>query len=297
MIADLAIVVPPPGGVWTLLAQWRVDPVTVGSLLAAASLYALGLIRLRRTGRAFLPGAAIAFYAGIATLILALCSPVDAYSDVSFNVHMAQHLLLTLAAPPLLALGAPITLALRASEPATARRLTRLLRGRVSSFLSHPVVGWSLFVGVAFVVHLSPLFDASLRSNVVHAFEHALWLSASLIYWWPIVGRDPSPHPMAYPTRLLSLFLTMPAMSFLALAIFSSSTALYPSYAALPAPWGPMALASQQDAAVLMWLVGNLGSMVAILCIAAAWKRDEDTRQRRLEAREDAAASAGLTPP
>jgi cytochrome c oxidase assembly factor CtaG len=296
MIADLAIVVPPSGGVWTTLAQWRVDPVTVGSLLAAASLYALGLIRLRRAGRAFLPGAAVSFYAGIATLVLALCSPVDAYSDVSFNVHMAQHLLLTLAAPPLLALGAPITLALRASQPATARRLTRLLRGRVSSFLSHPVVGWCLFVGVAFVVHLSPLFEASLRSNVVHASEHALWLSAALIYWWPIVGRDPSPHPMAYPTRLLSLFLTMPAMSFLALVIFSSSTALYPAYAALPAPWGAAAaLASQQDAAVLMWLVGNLGSMVAMLFIAAAWKRDEDARQRRLEAREDAAA-ASLTP-
>ena len=285
MIADLAIVVPSRrAACGRRYAQWRVDPVTVGSLLAAASLYALGLIRLRRDGRAFLPGAAIAFYAGIATLIVALCSPVDAYADVSFNVHMAQHLLLTLAAPPLLALGAPITLALRASEPATARRLARLLRGRVASFLSHPVVGWCLFVGVAFVVHLSPLFDASLRSNVMHAFEHALWLSASLIYWWPIVGRDPSPHPMAYPTRLLSLFLTMPAMSFLALVIFTSSAPLYPTYAALPAPWGPMALVSQQDAAVLMWLVGNLGSMVAMLVIAAAWKRDEDARQRRLEA-------------
>ena len=290
MMPNLAIVVPSQGGTWTTLAQWRVDPVTVASLLATASLYALGLIRLHRAGRTFPRCAALAFYAGLGTLVVALCSPVDAYSDASFSVHMAQHLLLTLAAPPLLALGAPITLALRASDRATARRLSALLRGRVASFLSLPVVGWCLFVGVAFVVHLSPLFDASLRSNVIHALEHALWLGAALIYWWPIVGRDPSPHSMSYPTRLLSLFLTMPAMSFLALVIFSAAKPLYPTYAALPAPWGPMALVSQQDAAVLMWLVGNLASMVAILILAAAWKRDEDTRQRRLEAREDAAA-------
>jgi cytochrome c oxidase assembly factor CtaG len=290
MLDMVAVAIPPQGGVWTVLAQWRFDPVTVGSLLAAASLYALGLIRLHRVGRSFLPGASLAFFCGMATLVVGLCSPVDGYADVSYSVHMAQHLILTLAAPPLLALGAPITLALRVSSPATARRIARVLRGRVASFLASPVVGWVLFVGVAYVVHLSPLFDAALRSNVIHALEHALWLGAALIFWWPIVGRDPSPHPMAYPTRLLSLFLTMPAMSFLALVIYTARAPMYPTYAGLPAPWGPMALVSQQDAAVLMWLVGGAASMVAMLVVAAAWKRDEDARQRRIEEREDALA-------
>ncbi len=286
----VAVVIPPRGGAWTVLAQWRLDPVTVGSLLAAGSLYALGLIRLRRAGRPFLPGAPIAFSCGMAMLVVGLCSPVDGYADVSYCVHMAQHLILMLGAPPLLALGAPITLALRACSPAAARRIARTLRGRIASFLGLPIVGWLLFVSVPYVVHLSPLFDAALRSNVIHALEHALWLSAALIFWWPIVGRDPSPHRMAYPTRLLSLFLTMPAMAFLALVIYTARTPMYPTYAGLPAPWGPMALVSQQDAAVLMWLVGNAVSMVAMLIIAAAWKRDEDARQRRIEEREDALA-------
>ena len=116
-------------------------------------------------------------------------------------------------------------------------------------------------------------------------------MGAALVYWWPIVGRDPSPHPMSFPVRMLSLFLAMPAMSFLALAIYSARSPLYPTYASRPAPWGPSALADQHGAAVMMWLVGNLAFVVAMLIVAAAWKRDEDIRQRRLESRYQPMAS------
>ena len=125
----------------------------------------------------------------------------------------------------------------------------------------------------------------ALRSPAVHVLEHSLWLGAALVYWWPIVGRDPTAHPMGYPIRLLSLFLAMPAMSFLALAIYSAGTPLYPTYASLPPPWGPSAVADQRGGATMMWLVGNLALVVAMLVVAAAWKRDEDASQRRLEAR------------
>jgi cytochrome c oxidase assembly factor CtaG len=288
----VAIAVPAAGGGWAVLTHWVFDPVVVASILAAGSLYAAGLIRLRRRDRAIDRGAAAAFYAGLAAVVLALLSPLDAYADVSFTVHMGQHLVLTLLAPPLLALGAPITLALRSTSPSTARRISRVLGGRVASFLSRPLVGFLLFVSVPFVVHFSPMFDLALRSQAVHAAEHALWLGAALIYWWPIVGRDPTPHPVPHYVRLLSLFLAMPAMAFLAIAIYSASAPLYPTYASLPAPWGPASLASQRDAAVLMWVGGAFGSVIAMLIVAAAWKRDEDARQHRIEAREDAAAAA-----
>jgi putative membrane protein len=287
----VAIAVPAAGGGWSVLAHWVFDPFVVAAILAAGSLYAAGLVRLRRTGRSVDRSAAIAFFCGLSALVLALVSPVDAYSDVSFTVHMGQHLVLTLLAPPLLALGAPITLALRATSPNTGRRISRVLNGRTASFLSRPVVGFLLFVGVPFVVHFSPMFDLALRSQPVHAAEHALWLGAALVYWWPIVGRDPSPHPMPHHVRLLSLFLSMPAMAFLAVAIYSASAPLYPAYASLPAPWGPEALTSQRNAAVLMWVGGTFGSVLAMLIVAAAWKRDEDARQRRIEAREDAEAA------
>ena len=84
----------------------------------------------------------------------------------------------------------------------------------------------------------------------------------------------------------------MPAMSFLALAIYTADAPLYGTYASLPSPWGPQALADQRNAAVLMWVAGNLALVVAMLLVATSWKRHDDEAQRRIEAREDAAVAA-----
>jgi putative membrane protein len=284
-VAVVLLSVPPDARAATIITSWTLNPLAIVPIVAAAWLYGMGLRRAARAGTPHPRRAAVAFFAGLTVVALAVASPIDAYAEVSFSVHMAQHLLLTLLAPPLLAVGAPITLALRSTRPQTARLLSRLLRSVPAVVLSDPVVGWALFVGVALVIHLTPLFDLALRSSGAHALEHALWLAAALVYWWPIVGRDPSAHPVSYPVRLLSLFLAMPAMSFLALAIYSATGPLYEEYASLPAPWGPSALADQRAGATMMWLVGNLALVLAMLIVATAWKRDDDARQRRLEAR------------
>jgi putative membrane protein len=277
--------VPPDARAATILTSWTLNPLAVVPIVAAAWLYGMGLRRAARAGTPHPRRSAVAFFAGLAVVALALASPIDAYAEASFSFHMAQHLLLTLLAPPLLALGAPITLALRATRLDTARLVSRLLRTQLAVVLSNPVVDWVLFVGVAFAIHLTPLFDLALASPGIHVLEHALWLGAAIVYWWPIVGRDPTAHPVGYPLRLLSLFLAMPAMSFLALAIYSARAPLYDWYASLPAPWGRSALADQRAGATMMWLVGNLALVVAMLIVAAAWTHAEDTRQLRLEAR------------
>ena len=202
---------------------------------------------------------------------------------------MAQHLLLTFAAPVLLAMGAPTTLAMAALPIAGARLLARTMRSRVVALLATPLAGWSLFVGVPIVVHATRLFEWSLGSAGWHAVEHGLWIGAAFVYWWPIVGADPSPRPVRFGVRLLSLTLAMPAMSFLALAIYAADRPLYMAYAASPSPWGAGALDDQRNAAAMMWIAGNLALVIAMLVVAAMWKRHDDERQRRLEAREDAA--------
>lgn len=285
----MSVPVAPAGPAWS---AWVFEPLTVAGLLAAGSLYAAGTIRVGRRGGAVSRGRQAAWYGGLATLALALLSPVDAYADVSFAVHMTQHLLLTFVAAPLLALGAPIALALRALDVEAARRLSAVLRSRPALFLANPLVGWLVFVGAAWGIHFTPLFDLALRSNPWHALEHALWVAAACIYWWPIVGADPEVRPVPYPVRLLSLFLLIPATSFLALAFQTPNAPVYPTYALVAPPWGPNALASQRDAAAVMWIGGNLVLLVAMLLVAAAWKRADDERQRRLEAREDARAAA-----
>jgi cytochrome c oxidase assembly factor CtaG len=279
---------PPPFEPSSVVLAWRLDPATLLPIAAAASLYGVALRRLSREGHPFPRWRSAAFFAGVGVLVLALASPVEAYAHASFTVHMLQHLLLVLVAAPLMALGAPISLALRAiSSVARRRALARALRGRAASALARPVVGWLLFVLVPFGVHLTSLFDAALRSGPIHFLEHAVWLGSALVFWWPIVGSDPTPHPVSYPARLLSLTLAMPAQSFLALALLHADRALYPAYSGLPAPWGPAALSDQRGGAALMWLAGNLVLIAAMLAVAVAWKRHDDAAQRRAEQRED----------
>src|SRR6185312_10134907 len=103
------------------------------------------------------------WFGGLAVLFVALASPIATYDTTLFSVHMVQHLLLTLVAAPLLALGAPITLLLRVCSASTRQRLVLpILHSRVLRVLSFPVVTWVLFAGVMWASHFSGLYDASL---------------------------------------------------------------------------------------------------------------------------------------
>ncbi len=269
-------------------AGWGPDPLTLAALLGTGSLYAAGVLRLRRRSVAWPASRSAWFALGLLTLAVALVSPVEGCAELWLSWHMAQHLLITLVGPPLLALGTPIRLAMRATSTQTARTISIALRSRPATFLLHPITGWLLFVGASYAVHLTGVYDAALRSAGWHAAEHLVWVSSALVYWWPIVGRDPMPHPVPYPARMFSLLLAMPAMSFLSLSIYVAGQPLYPGYASLPAPWGPAAAHDQRVAAAMMWLVTGLVSIVAMLLIAVDWRRHDQSRQARAEARDDA---------
>src|SRR5262245_36122031 len=119
----VASAVPEPG--WGhILTAWTLQPQVLILLLAFSWLYALGVRAVnRRYPRSPWPRSRVAWcMAGLALMGLALLSPIDVYAEVFLWVHMIQHLLLLSLVPPLLLLGAPITLLLRASSTATRRR-------------------------------------------------------------------------------------------------------------------------------------------------------------------------------
>lgn len=229
-----------------------------------------------------------AWLGGLASLILALASPIERYDTTLFSVHMIQHMLLAFAAAPLLVLAAPVTLLLRAATPKARRNvILPVLHSRFMRVISNPFVTWGLFAIVMWGSHFSPLFDAALEDPFIHMLEHGLFLTTALLFWYPVIGADPGPYRLAHPARLGYLGLGMPFGSFLGLAIFSASTVLYPHYETLNLPWGPAPLEDQALAGGLMWAVGDGVFIVALVLAAAVWLRSEEQKGRVLDEQLD----------
>ncbi len=282
-----------------VLFEWSLDPLAIVGLLLAALVYRWAVVRVHRahpgnphpTYRSWL------FGGGLAAIGVALLSPIEAYEGTLFSVHMVQHMLLELVAAPLLLAGAPITLTLRTSSPAVRRALLRVLHSRALRALSFPVVAWILFAAVNWGWHFSVLYDEALENTALHYLQHATFLGAALLFWWPVIGADPSPWRLPHPVRLLYLFLAMPQNSFLGVALMSASTVLYPHYLTNGRTWGMTPIDDQALGGVIMWVVGDLAFLAGMAAVVVMWMRHEDRRTVRLDARLATERAARAEPP
>jgi cytochrome c oxidase assembly factor CtaG len=153
------------------------------------------------------------------------------------------------------------------------------------------VVAWAAFFGVLWGIHLTGWYEAALTNPAVHAGEHAVLLGTALLFWMPIVHADPVPSRLSHPARILYLFLAMPAMAFLGLAIAGADTVLYPAYA--QAEGVAAALADQQRAGAIMW-VGTMFLIVpALAFVLLDWMRADEREASRIDARLSAASEGG----
>jgi putative membrane protein len=225
------------------------------------------------------------FLAGLGVIGVALMSPIEAYEGSLFSVHMVQHMLLMFVAAPLLLAGAPVTLSLRAAGPRLRRALLTVLHSRLLRVLAFPIVAWVLFAAVNWGWHFSVLYDEALENVPLHYLQHATFLAAALLFWWPIVGADPGPWRLPHPLRLLYLFLALPQNSFLGVALLSATNVLYPHYVTNLRPWGISPLDDQALGAILMWVVGDLAFLAAMALVVVGWMRHEDRQTRRTDAR------------
>jgi cytochrome c oxidase assembly factor CtaG len=293
----------------TVLRSWSFDPSVVAVLVGLGGLYHWGVrsARTRRGRHRISNRRVLLFFGGLTVTYLALQSPIETYSGYLFSVHMVQHLLLTMVAAPLLVLGTPVTLALEASsDPARRRLMLPILRSRTVTLLSHPLVAWTLFTATMWGSHFTGLYEATLVSSPVHALEHSAYLFTAVLFWWPVVGLDPSPARISHPARLLYLFLAMSQMAFLGLAIYSSDHVLYPHYVRATLAVGSSPLADQHLAGVLMWTTGMFLIVPAMAFVLMDWMKRDERDAARMDAVLERAAprrataapmEAGAAPP
>src|SRR3954469_1244288 len=295
VLAHGGVVPSEPPSVANLLLGWSFDPLVWLPAIAALLAWRMAVSSVNRAHPAnpVAPRRTWSWVAGVVVLLVALDSGIATYDTTLFSVHMVQHLLLTLVAPPLLLYAGPIVLLLRVSSPATRRRwILPALHSRFVRFLSFPVVAWLLFAGVMWGSHFSSLFDASLENEWAHRFEHGLYLFAALVFWWPVCGPDPSPWRLRPSVRVLYTGMQMPQNTFLALAIYSAAQPLYSHYVTTVRSWGPTPLEDQQAAGGIMWLGGDLLFLAAIILLVYAWIQDDERRMVSEDRRLDAERAA-----
>lgn len=193
----------------------------------AVVLYILGVRRLALRGRHWSPSSTAAFITGIAAIWVAVGSPLANYDDVSAPVHVVQHALLMMIAPPLIAVGRPITLAIQAANRPIQVRIVKLMHSRTIASLTNPIAGWLLYYGAMYACFLDRhLYDYLLSHPLAHDASHFGLLVIGYLYWQPLIGGDPTRHRLAHRTRRASALGGTVAEVALGIAIITFSQPL-----------------------------------------------------------------------
>ncbi len=213
-----------------------------------------------------------AFLCGLFAILLALASPIEPFSSLLLQVHMVQHLLLMMVAPPLLWLGRPMLPLVRGlPEPVRTYWIVPLFQSamvrRFFARCTHPATALPLYVAATWIWHLPRVYDLALRSAGWHYLQHACFLIAALAFWYPVVRPYPSRPPWSQWLLLPYLLLADVQNTILAALLTFSDRVLYPYYLEVPRLGGLSALEDQAAAGVLMWVPGSAAFLVPLFVI------------------------------
>jgi cytochrome c oxidase assembly factor CtaG len=280
----------PTFGWTTIVTQARPSLPPLVAVAVVAGLYALGVRRLTARGDRWSPGRTAAFAAGLGVVCVATVSGLAAYDDDLFGAHMIQHMLLSMVAPIFLALGAPVTLALRTLPQRGRGWLLALLHARVVRVLTFPAIPWLLFVGSPFALYLSGWYPATLDNRLLHELLHIHFLAVGCLFFWPLIGVDPVPGRVGHPFRILMLFATLPFHAFLGIAVMSvkdDGTGLIAASHYLPLHGLQGSVFQQQVGGGALWASGDLVGVLFLIVVLTQWMRASDREADREDRRLD----------
>ncbi|MDK1474576.1 cytochrome c oxidase assembly protein [Streptomyces sp. 549] len=269
------------------------EPFFLTGCLLALALYGWGVVRLRRRGDAWPVGRTVGFVLGVLLIALVMCTALNEYGMVLFSVHMVQHMVISMLAPILLLLGAPVTLTLRALPSAGRGRtgprevLVALLHSRYLRVVTHPAFTIPLFIASLYALYFTPLFDFLMGSTAGHLAMMVHFLVVGLVFFWPIMGVDPGPHRPGYVMRMLELFIGMPFHAFFGIALMMASAPMVTTYADPPASLGVDALTDQTWAGGIAWAFSEIPSVLVLIALIFQWYVSEQRQSRRSDRAAD----------
>jgi putative membrane protein len=254
--------------------SWSADPGVAFGVTLAGWYY---LRAARRAGAQPVSRLRMAsFFGGLAAVVVALLSPIGVIADdYLLSVHMVQHLLLTVVAPPLIILGTPRWM---------FEGLQRIAGGapwRVWRFVTRPVLAFVLFQLPFALFHAPVIYDLGLRSQPFHIFEHLIFMLTAFVAWWPVLAPGRDMGQLSPPLAMLYLFAsTLPGQIVGALITYADHP-LYDTYANAARLWGLSPLVDQQIGGLIMWLGTSTLYLTVLAIVFFRWAGGEDRAERQ----------------
>jgi len=270
-------------------SAWTFEPVAVIAVVLTAGVYLVGVRALTRRGDHWSGWRTVSFVlGGCGALLVATGSSLATYDTTLLSTHMAQHMVLSMVTPVFLALGAPITLALRTLPGRPRGVLLSALHSRLARVVSFPPVALALFIASPWVLYLSGWYEATLRSGALHDLLHLHFVVVGCLFFWPLLGLDPVPGRVAHPFRMLTVFATLPFHAFLGVTIMSMDTLIGRDwYLSLERSWPPSPTADQHIAGGILWASGDAVGLIFFAVLFVQWIRESQREAERVDRRLD----------
>ncbi|MGH3359729.1 MAG: cytochrome c oxidase assembly protein, partial [Nocardioidaceae bacterium] len=288
---------PMPGApsVGSLLTGFSPNGVGLALVGLGSALYLAGVVIMRRRGDAWPVGRTVSWFAGMAILGWATFGGLGEYAHVLFSAHMVSHMLLSMVAPIFLVLAAPVTLALRTlpgprepGELSPRQMLVNVLHSRVVVVLTHPVVAAALFVGSLYAMYFTGLFTTLMDTHTGHAVMQIHFVAVGSLFYYVIVGIDPSPRRIPPLARFGVLLVSLPFHAFFSIAIMSSDSVIGGSYwSSLNRPYRTDLLADQNLGGSVSWAMGELPLIIVMIALFVQWYRSDRRDSRRFDRQDD----------
>lgn len=267
-----------------MLHHFSFDVPWIVAILLAGAWYAMAFARARRDGHHRHPWwRLVTFQAGLLAVAAATLSPLEHYGNEALWINFLGFLALTMAGPPLILLGRPLTLAFMTSGPVTRSRLRTAYRSLPVTVLTFPIVSWLVFAVVTYIWQFSALTDTAARNDVVRDIQQATLLVVALCFWMPAVASDPMRWRLPYPARALYVFVEMTHKGLFGGMFLSMNRAFHHGFSTNQPAWAPSPMTDQRLAILILWIGGNVIFLIALISIVVGWFRYEGRNAARID--------------
>lgn len=276
-----------------MLTHWRINILFTTLAVFATVVYLVGVHVVRSRGDRWPRYRVMGWISGWVTVFLATSSGLGFYAGPDFGIHMIVHMTLNMAAPIMLVLGGPITLALRATQQVHGavsgphQWTTWLLQWPVARAVMHPLFVFVLYVGSYYALYFTPLFGDLMRYHWGHQFMYMHFLIVGYMFYSMVIGVDMTPRPIPHVGKLGYVIAAMPFHAFFGVIVMTSPKIIAETfYQYLDLPWADLA-SSQYLGGGVAWAGGELPLLFVVVVLGLQWAKQDTRESRRSDRQED----------